>query len=186
MYRTSELWMKHTQAEHIHETWHCDMCDESLEFGSPQDFASHLQNQHATKLTAEEVRIVSQFAASRVPASVDCCVICGWSPPIGDFQVLADLQPDIFMHMAVDHMQALALLCLPWTDNPGGSLTVTSISGSSGISEDDYRNQLLQDPRLDPRCEMEVDLSGIHPAGLSDIDQALGQPEHGSNYTLAD
>jgi hypothetical protein len=183
MYRTSELWMKHIQTEHIHETWHCDMCNKSLEFESPQAFASHLQSQHATTLSAEEVRVVSQFAASRVPATVDCCVVCGWSPPIGEFQALADLQPDIFKHMAVDHMQNLALLSLPWTGNPDGSLTVTSIPGFSRTSEDDYRNQLLQDPGLDPRCETEVDLSEIDPAGLSNIAQAFGQPEHDSNYT---
>jgi hypothetical protein len=184
MYRTSELWMKHIQTEHIHETWHCDMCNESPGFESPQDFASHLQSQHATTLSAEEVRVVSQFAASREPATVDCCIICGWSPPIGEFQALTDLQPDILKHMAVDHMQKLALLSLPWTGNPGGSLTMTALSVSSGTSneDDDYRYQLLQDPDLDPRCETEADLSKVDPAELSNIAQAFGQLEHGSNH----
>jgi hypothetical protein len=178
--------MKHMQTEHVHETWHCDMCDESLEFESPQDFASHLHSQHATTLSTEELRVVSQFAASRESIIVDCCVICGWSPPIGEFQALADLQPVMFKHMAVEHMQKLALLSLPWTDNPGGSLTMTALSVSSRTSneDDDYRCRLLQDPNLDPRGhrETEVELSGIEPTELSSIAQAFGQPEHDLNH----
>jgi hypothetical protein len=198
MYPTSELWMKHIQTEHTHETWNCDMCNESLKFESPQDFASHLKSQHETTLSTEEVRVVSQFAASRKPTTVDCCIICGWSPPTVDFQALADLQSVIFKHMAVDHMQKLALLSLPWIGNLGGSVTMTASSVSSRTSDEDhdYRNKLSlpQDPDPDPPEDhpysidpysiepYSIDPYSIDPPELSNVGHAFGQPEHASNY----
>lgn len=189
LYRTSELWMEHMRNEHTSQTWRCATCEEVSEFQSSEGFAKHINSHHAGEFSAEEANVITQFAVCREPATVAYCVVCGWKPESEQSQTLADYQPEILRHVAVEHLQGLSLLSLPWSANAGNSTTVTSLSDSSSMSkekDDDYRYELLQDVNLDPRGDGEINPSGDGDDGNNDDLDLFADSDDGNDDYWSD
>ena len=178
-FKSSEDWLFHMKAEHARTSWVCQACHSTAQgsnsgvFRAPDSFKEHLEQQHPSSMSANEIALVLRAGCRNERPAFDNCLFCGYVPEACQPDVEStEYQRLVVDHMAKSHMQYFALVSLPWDvagADDAASDNVTHRSQTSGMSEE-LRRHVMEDPEIemDPEKDFSAGINA-HAASLEEI-----------------
>jgi hypothetical protein len=157
LYRDKSKWLSHMQWKHTLR-WCCSSPSHKLlTFESEEDYELHMHSNHGNAITDAQLQILKDTDKRPAPITFTECPFCGFSP-ISDLpqnlspghlpQSLSPnelMKKDVFdslvLHVST-HLQATALISLPWPDDVDdeASSGVTASRPGKGSTMDDVNS----------------------------------------------
>lgn len=93
-----------------------------MNFQTRDEFIYHLQKDHSSSVTEDEVYILSEISVKSSPLLIKFCPLCVIEPQ------RIDLDPEVLLDHIGDHVHEFSLLSLPWKDTPDPNIAFTVLN----------------------------------------------------------
>jgi ankyrin repeat protein len=153
-YHDTKLLRQHMKDVHCDFHWECPRSGTSVEcsviFTDPESLETHLKGFHQQNLSISDMNLIRQHAVHRTPHVLQACVFCnGHGREVGDDDIKRHWDT-LIAHMTREHMQALAMLSLPWDLGQSEKSSDSRESGDDSSlmrMEDDFESDSLDMPK---------------------------------------
>lgn len=188
-FATSDAWVEHNKAKHSRSMWRCNVCPTSSNssFTDSVVYEQHLTEYHGDSgINAQQLHALVSLGRLNTPLKHLCCPFCGFVPE--NLQVESesdDGQRIISDHMYKDHMQPLALKCLPWNVLGAGEDSDYHFSHDSHTDSEGIKRVIMLDEDLKPPSyfdEFETQKLANDP----ELQTLLNSPPRLSNVSFVD